>query len=498
MESPDLVAEFDNDAGSRLLGSFDSLHDVEEAEDVSSLRLLKLSLLACVNNCVTPVAALLELWLVSNYAKGDQRVNVASYGAVLAIATFGLNVLNFVITVNMSAVGNALGSGSYSLVVSKVRVAYMSSVAAGLLLMTVLLVLEYPLYEIYKLEQPVIDASKTFYTLKVLSVPFTLLQSTSCGILNGYQSLKVSSAVNTVVSILMIISNIVILVGLNGGLGTFALGTFVVSVFGALLSMGLVLFFPPHPEISFSKVCSACSVDDDDDQVDETAEYHIWGYLESAINMIIRSLLLSGSIFLLSIFASRLGTAELSAHAILIQLWTLTSYISDGFADVGTMLGSKLIGMKQTKILRSAFNRLVLMGVLTGTLFSIVFFICKTPIITSFTKDAATAHQLELVWPLLALMQVVNSSVFVYDGLLYSTEEFHLVRNIMLLGCVFWFCPSLYLCSITFGTLLSYWACKAILNFWRCVSAIVLIHLKFYPQWIEEERLAESEGRSLA
>lgn len=40
--------------------------------------------------------------------------------------------------------------------------------------------------------------------------------------------------------------------------------------------------------------------------------------------------------------ASRLGTAALAAHQIVAQLWLLTSYVTDGFAVAGTVLGSRL------------------------------------------------------------------------------------------------------------------------------------------------------------
>ena len=40
--------------------------------------------------------------------------------------------------------------------------------------------------------------------------------------------------------------------------------------------------------------------------------------------------------------ASRMGTAALAAHQIIAQLWLLTSYVTDGFAVAGTVLGSRL------------------------------------------------------------------------------------------------------------------------------------------------------------
>ncbi len=46
--------------------------------------------------------------------------------------------------------------------------------------------------------------------------------------------------------------------------------------------------------------------------------------------------------FLAMAVAGRLGTATLAAHQVVAQLWMLTSYVVDGFAVAGTVLGSRL------------------------------------------------------------------------------------------------------------------------------------------------------------
>lgn len=53
-------------------------------------------------------------------------------------------------------------------------------------------------------------------------------------------------------------------------------------------------------------------------------------------------LFLQATFFIALAVASRLGTAALAAHQIVAQLWLLTSYVTDGFAVAGTVLGSRL------------------------------------------------------------------------------------------------------------------------------------------------------------
>ena len=47
--------------------------------------------------------------------------------------------------------------------------------------------------------------------------------------------------------------------------------------------------------------------------------------------------------FMAAAVAARLGTASLAAHAIVSQLWMIASFVVDGFANAGTVLGSRLM-----------------------------------------------------------------------------------------------------------------------------------------------------------
>lgn len=52
--------------------------------------------------------------------------------------------------------------------------------------------------------------------------------------------------------------------------------------------------------------------------------------------------LMQVTFFLAMAVSGRLGTATLAAHQVVAQLWLLTSYVVDGFAVAGTVLGSRL------------------------------------------------------------------------------------------------------------------------------------------------------------
>ena len=125
------------------------------------------------------------------------------------------------------------------------------------------------------------------------------------------------------------------------------------------------------------------------------------------------------------------GSAALSAHAVVLQLWMITSYVVDGFADVGTMHGARLLGAGSRRQPRSLTWKLAALGLATGPLAASSP--CCGICLRAFTRDPKTDELLGRVWPLLCGLQPVNAIVFVYDGLLRDAIVFlHPVRQLAL------------------------------------------------------------------
>jgi Na+-driven multidrug efflux pump len=66
--------------------------------------------------------------------------------------------------------------------------------------------------------------------------------------------------------------------------------------------------------------------------------------------MLIRSLVIQATLFASLVAASRLGTNSLAAHSIISQLWSIISYLVDGFAAAGIVLGSRLAAHARSPI----------------------------------------------------------------------------------------------------------------------------------------------------
>ena len=163
-----------------------------------------------------------------------------------------------------------------------------------------------------------------------------------------------------------------------------------------------------------------------------------------------------------------------------------TTHSTDGFANVGTMFGGKFYGsgrLIDKLLFQRLTERLVLCGLLVGAAFAIVMLLAEEEIIHVFTLKKSASRPLVVkdlhqVWPMLAVMQPVNSLVFVYDGLVYAAQRFYYVRNLMLSGLALVFVPVLSIGWSLHPSLYAIWLAKSVMNGWRLWGLAAEVHLR--------------------
>ena len=472
----------------------------------TACRLTALSFSGIVAESSFQIALLVELALIAN-ALGAPAV--AAYAAVVATVDFVGGIFNFFVTVTMSQVANALGAEAWADVASRFRVALLASAAVGVIAALGLLALEQPLFRLMGLTPAVRAAATEIYCLRVALLPLVMVQRVCVGLLVGFQCMRVAALRALLVALLEVASQWLALRTFNAGLWGAALGSVVAASIGVALSLGLVFVTAPRG-VSALICCRCCRCQGssavaggeltegaesgrvsraeraDDDAAGRSALCDYW---HAAHAVTVRSLLLSGSVWSMSVVASNVGAAALASHRIVLSLWMVTSYVCDGYANIGTMIGAKLIGARRAAEMRVLRNFLVAFGLTTGLLAAAALAARGADIIAIYTPrwtahggDAAAGDAramrsaLESVWPLLCGMQAVNALVFVYDGLMYATQNWAYVRNLMAVACILVYAPLLALGSALAPSLRAVWIAKAALNSVRFIGAYYLLH----------------------
>lgn len=467
------------------------------AWDVPTIRyLLKMSFFSIINESSFPIAIAIEVALIASVLSRD---NLVAYAAISSTLTFALNIFNFLVTVTMAQVSKAVGGKRWSKVGSKLSIALATGLGVGVVCAMLLFSIRDYVFQFMGLTPHVRHLASKPYTVRLISLPFMMMQRVSVGTLGGYQRLKTMAILAVTISILEVCSQIYALHYLDGGLLYATIGRVVVSIVGCCLALCCVLAFPPveaggsiklvacdyKEESKASTMLSATLFEDKNKAKTKGCMQHVSEYMSASGDIIIRSLLLTGSVYAMSVAAGNLGTPAFAAHQIGITLWMLTSYVCDGFADVGTILGGEILGSSEP----DKFNRaivlrdiLMLFGVLMGILAAAGMFLFRDPILDLFNVEnkKATFILLKSIWPILCAMQVINSAVFVLDGLIYAAHAFRFVRNLMILACIFVFAPLLAFTTFIsyFHSLLYIWVAKTALNSVRAVGAVWLWYVK--------------------
>lgn len=481
--------------------------------------------------------------LIGRYLGDSSLAAFAAVGVTVGVAT---RLFNFLVDGVSAKVGKAVGLRQWDAVTARIRLSLSTSLIAGISASLLLAILKQPISQhLLKLKSEVEIAAAGYWQLRTIAITVQLLQMSVSGILQGFNRVTTSAMLNTAQCVLEMTGSAVVLIynvnipWLYGipltGLGAMGFVTLFTDVVAVIFGLVSVAILPPVEAPSgfqsFATTSTAirsqyqyqddeddeCSVtggigggddpeellllpeDNGDDDISQTAitttqarNEYVFDFLIDGFNMLVRSMLLQGTFFGALIAASRLGTASLAAHAVINQLWILISYIVDGFAAAGIVLGSRLAGYahdaQHAQHAKQHFEilikRVVFAGLLCGIICSTCFAMEKSRIISWFTDSPETMAILDdKTWWILTISQPINAIVFVYDGLMYASQNFAYIRNAMCGGFMLVFLPLLIIEMTNIHALWAVWAAKLALNTCRAASGGYLVHVLFIKEF---------------
>ncbi len=140
--------------------------------------------------------------------------------------------------------------------------------------------------------------------------------------------------------------------------------------------------------------------------------------------------------------AARMGTAEVAAHQIGLQLWMLIALLLDSFAIAAQSLVGAALGGGDARAARQTAARVARYGLAAGIAAGAVLAAGWDLIPAAFTSSAAVRHQAHLLWPFLAGMQPAAGVLFALDGVLIGAGDVGFMRTITLVGALGVFVPT--------------------------------------------------------
>ncbi|HET6878070.1 MAG TPA: MATE family efflux transporter [Jatrophihabitans sp.] len=158
-------------------------------------------------------------------------------------------------------------------------------------------------------------------------------------------------------------------------------------------------------------------------------------------DLIIRSAAFQVAFLTAAGVASRMGTAQIAAHQIGLQLWEFTALLLDSFAIAAQSLVGAALGGADADGARRLAWQVSRWGLYAGLGFAAVFAAGWVVIPRLFTSAPDVLAQAHVLWPWFVGMLPAAGVVFALDGVLIGAGDVGFLRTITIAGAVGAFAP---------------------------------------------------------
>jgi putative MATE family efflux protein len=166
--------------------------------------------------------------------------------------------------------------------------------------------------------------------------------------------------------------------------------------------------------------------------------------------------------------AARMGTAQIAAHQIGLQLWEFTALLLDSFAIAAQSLVGAALGGSDAAAARRMAWQVSRWGLYAGFGFAAVYGAGWLLVPQIFTSDPAVLHQAHVLWPWFIGMQPAAGVVFALDGVLIGAGDVAFLRTITIIAGVFAFAP------LNLAALRWHWGLGGV---WAGLTAFIVVRL---------------------
>ena len=139
--------------------------------------------------------------------------------------------------------------------------------------------------------------------------------------------------------------------------------------------------------------------------------------------------------------AARMGTAQVAAHQIALQLWTFLALVLDAFAIAAQALVGAALGGADADDARRTAWRVARLGLVVGVVAAGLLALGHDVVPALFTSSTAVRQQAGVLWPWFVAMMPVAGVVFALDGVLIGAGDVVFMRNLTLVAAVLVFVP---------------------------------------------------------
>jgi putative MATE family efflux protein len=294
-----------------------------------------------------------------------------------------------------------------------------------------------------------------YLRISIFGVPALLVVLAGTGYLRGLQDTRTPLAVAVGTAVLNLVTELVLVFGLGFGLGASALTTVVAQCVGAAIYVTLIRRAVRQHDVDLRP---------------DPASLRRLGVVGR--DLFVRTAALRLSLLIATAVATRLGTIDVAAHQIGLEVWNVLALVLDAIAIAGQAMVGRALGAGDGRDARAAGRRMIELGVALGVALGLLVFALRTLLPDVFTSDPAVAALAAFVLGWVAVMQPVNAVAFVLDGILIGAGDMRFLAWAMVGAAAVFIPPALAVGALDAG-IGWLWACIGLLMLTRATTLYV-------------------------
>ncbi|NEV95008.1 MATE family efflux transporter [Psychroflexus sp. YR1-1] len=422
---------------------------------------------AIIAGVAEPLISLSDIAIIGN----------VEYNAVEALAAAGIvgSFLSAIIwilaqtkTAISALVSQHLGSNRLNAVKTLVPQTILLNFLLSLLIYFVTAFFAELIFSAYNAEGLILEYTQSYYRIRALGYPFTLVTFAIFGVFRGLQNTLWAMKCSLVGGAVNIGLDFLLVYGIEGFIPAMHLeGAAIASVIAQAVMLIMALHFyikktPFHLKLSFS------------------LNPNLKPLISMASNLFLRTLALNIAIYLANSYATDYGKNYIAAQSILMNIWLFFSFFIDGYANAGNAIGGKLLGAKAYTKLWNLSKDISKYAVIIALLLAGICALFYDEIGLIFNKDEQVLILFSSVFWLVLLMQPVNAIAFMFDGIFKGLGEAKYLRNVLLFATFLGFWPTLILFDYLGFKLYAIWIAFFV---WMLIRSIALV-IKFRRKYL--------------
>ena len=316
--------------------------------------------------------------------------------------------------------------------------------AIALAIALLLIVLQWPVSRlalvIFEGGQEVLRLALVYFFIRIWAAPATLGLYAIKGWFIGMQDSRTPMWIAIFLNCVNIATSLLFVLVLHWDIAGVALGTVIANYSG----LALALFFLRrkfHRDQHLSILTSQFSILNSQFSIlkDALRWKEMRRFFKVNGDIFLRTVCLSAVFTFITAASGRIGDQVLAIDALLLQFFTLFSYIMDGFAYAGESLVGRYIGARQLRNLRSAVRLLLLWGLVLTAVFTLLYALFSQQFLHLFTSDQTliAAAGDYLFWVLVT--PLCGFAAFLFDGIFIGATASRTMRNAMFIATAAFF-----------------------------------------------------------